>query len=95
MTIAKNTNKAKQIISEAQNIRCYSSSNNFSGAPLSDNPVVWGGEVKAGVYQSLVEISQAEFLARELNSRHAKLTVSDHGRFTLHIHSNLWYEWGA
>ena len=95
MTVAKNTNHAKQAIAKAYDIRCFSLSNNFSGAPLAEKPVIWGGPVLQGRFTKLVEVTQSEFLARELEVElHAKLTTRG-GKYTLHIHSNLWYEFAA
>lgn len=85
MTVARNTKKAKQAIENAKNIRVFSLSNDFNGKPLSEKPVVPGGEV----------VSQSEFLSRELNSLHAKLTSNEIGKYTIHVHSNLWYEFEA
>jgi hypothetical protein len=90
MTVPKNTNKAKQAIANARNIKCYSLSNSFSGQPLADSPVVWDGPVVNCQYRNLLHVSQSEFLAREL-AGHSKLTESN-GHFTLHVHDNLWYE---
>lgn len=95
MTIAKNTNKAKQAIANAKEIRCYSLENNFSGDLIADKPVIWGGEPINNQYRQLIEVSQSEFLTRELNSRHSKLTVGENGSYTLHVHSNLWYRFTA
>jgi len=72
MTIAKNTNRAKQAVANAKDIRCFSLNNNFSGMPLAD-----------------------QSLASELKSNRSRLTVSDNGRYTIHVHSNLWYEFQA
>jgi len=94
MTIAKNTNRAKQAITAAHDIRCYSLSNNFSGEPLTDKPVIWGGPIVDGHrYRDLLTVTQSEFLAHEL--QHGKLSISNDGRYTLHIHSNLWYDFAA
>ena len=94
MTIPKNTNRAKQAITNARDIRCYSLSNNFSGQPLTEKPTVWGGAIVDGHrYRDLLTVTQSEFLAHELE--HGKLSVSTEGRYTLQIHSNLWYEFIA
>lgn len=73
--IAKNTNRAKEAISQAQNqnVLCYSLSNSFEAKVISNDEIT-------------------AFLAKELGSRSAKLT-QDSGKFTLRVHSNLWYEW--
>lgn len=95
MTIPKNTNKAKVAIATAQNIRCYSLSNNFEGNPISDNPVAW---VRKGTEKPiLTSMTPNEFLANELYGEghmHAKLSVAEN-RYTLHVHDNLWYEFYA
>lgn len=95
MTVPKNTNLAKYAIANAHDVKVYSLSNNFSGEPLSDKPVVWGGPIIDGRYRDLIEVSVPEFMARELKSRHAKLTLACYGRYHLHIHSNLWYNFAA
>lgn len=82
MTIAKNTNRAKKAIANATDIRCYSLSNNFSGKPLGEKPVATSGEV----------VSQSEFLSHELAGLRTKLTMGENGRYCIHVHSNLWYE---
>lgn len=92
MTIAKNTNKATRIIRNAKDVRCYSLSNNFTGDPLAERPVMWAGEIVEGHYVRIVEVSQAQFLMRELRENtHAKL-VTNGDAFLLSVHSNLWYE---
>ncbi len=91
MTIAKNTLKARNVIKGAHDIRCYSLSNNFCGAPLVDSPAIWFPTPGANGGKVLVYVSQHEFLAEELNSRNAKLTTSG-ALFIIRIHSNLWYE---
>jgi hypothetical protein len=95
MTVSKNTNRAKKAIANAHDIRVYSLSNNFSGQPLSDDPVVWGGPVVDNCFTELIHVKPAEFLKKELETYHAKLSVSECGRYTLQIHSNLWYEFAA
>ena len=95
MTITKTTKAAKQAIANAKNIRCYSLSNNFSGEPIQDKPVIWGGEIVNNQYRSLIEVTQSEFLERELNGRNAKLTKGESGKYNLRVHSNLWYSFEA
>jgi hypothetical protein len=96
MTITKTSNRAKQAIANAKDIRCFSLSNNFSGQSLAADPVVWGGPVVENRFTELVHVTPSEFLAKELiEGRHAKLTVSESGRYTLHVHSNLWYEFAS
>jgi hypothetical protein len=60
-------------------------SNNFSGKPLGGKPLATSGEA----------VSQSEFMARELAGFHAKLTTGENGRYCIHVHSNLWYEFEA
>jgi hypothetical protein len=60
MTIAKNTNKAKQVLANARDIRCFSLNNNFSGAPLTEQPTVWAGPVVQGHYTQRVALSQQD-----------------------------------
>jgi hypothetical protein len=92
VTIPKHTHQAKAAIASAKDVRCYSLSNNFSGEPLTEQPVVWGGEVVNNCYTKLIPVTRAEFLSRELRGRN--VTLSEHGgRYTLRVHSNLWYEW--
>jgi hypothetical protein len=58
MTIRKGTNRAKAILANARNVRGYSLANNFSGTPLVDKPVVWGGYDSIetwAVYQSVTD----------------------------------------
>ena len=95
MTIPKNTNKAKRIIETARNIMCYSLDSGFIAQPLTDKPVVWGGEIVNHQHTRMIEVSQSEYLARKLNSRHVKLTAGENGHYTLHVHSNLWYSFEA
>ena len=90
-TVPKNSLKAKAAIKAATNIRCYSLSNHFSGEPLAAKPVIWGGPIINNQYRDLVEVTQAEFLHRELYQFRGKLSESN-GHYTLHVHSNLWYE---
>jgi len=91
MTVPKNTKRAKAAIAKAHNVRCYSLSNNFSGEPLAEKPLIWGGEIRNNCYTQLIPVSQSAFLARELNSRNVMLSETN-GHYTLHVHSNLWYE---
>jgi hypothetical protein len=56
--------------------------------------VVWGGPVIDGRYRDLVEVSQSAFLAKELSGLHAKL-YEENGKYTLHVHDNLWYKFAA
>ena len=95
-TIPKNTKRARNLLLNARNIRCYSLSNNFAGNPLADNPTVWG-EAKPGEhYRPMIQVTQAEFLRRELVRSHgAKLTETGNGHYTIHIHSNLWFDFEA
>lgn len=89
MTIAKNTKKAQSLIENAKNIRCYSLNNDFTGHELVSHPSVWEGG-------KIINISQPEFLRRELNGLHSKLTrYNDSGKYCIHVHSNLWYEFEA
>lgn len=95
MTIAKNTNRAKQVIANAHDVRCFSLSNNFSGT-LLDRPCVWCGPVVNGRRTDLVRVSDGEFLLYQLNAfRGAKLSVNTDGKYHLTIHSNLWYEFST
>lgn len=94
MTIPKNTKRAKQVLASARNIRSYSLSDNFSGRPLSEDPVIWGGPVVNNQYTKLVHIGQSDFLAYELRGLHTKLT-GESGRYCIHVHDNLWYEFEA
>lgn len=91
-TIAKNTNKAKQAIQNATQVLCFSLSNNFSGQPLAIKPVAWRELGTDGRFHKMVEVTLPEFLTDELNLRHSKLTIGENGHYTLHIHSNLWYD---
>ena len=95
MTITKTSKLAKLMLSKAHDIRCFSLSNNFSGQPLAEKPVVWGERGKFNESLPLIEVSQQDFLARELNSRHAKLTVGTCGKYHIRVHANLWYEFLA
>lgn len=88
MTIAKNTKKAKQILANAHAVLCYSLEGHFEAKPLCDRPVVWDNG-------SIVEVTIPEFLTRELDFYHAKLTSGERGLHTLHVHSNLWYTFAA
>ena len=88
MTIRKNTNKAKQLIANARNIRCYSLSNNFTGQPLAERPRTWAPTANPAI----IEVSQSEFLARELSDPHVTLRQDLNGRYCIDVHSNLWYE---
>jgi len=95
MTIPKNTNKARAILACATDIRCYSLSNNFSGQPLADSPVVWGPEKdEHGRSKHLVHATQPEFLAHELQGTSSTKLRRDSqsGRYVTDVHSNLWYE---
>jgi hypothetical protein len=47
MTIAKNTNKAKQIVANAKDIRCYSLENGFSGKPMTSGPALLTEELNS------------------------------------------------
>ncbi len=84
MTIKKNSNRAKQAIANAQDIVCYSVSNNFFAKPLADKPYV----LLRG------PVSQAEFLASELAMPQSRISLLG-GRYTIHVHANLWYEFIA
>ena len=92
MTVPKNTKRAKHVIENARNIKCFSLSNDFRGEPLADAPMVWGGEVVNNQYTKLIPVTQAEFLARELNGHNVKLIAGENGRYCIHVHSNLWYD---
>lgn len=85
MTVPKNTNRAKQAIATATDVRCYSLSNGFSGEPMIEKPVIW----KEG---KLVEVSQPERLTWELNQLRSKLIAGENGNYTIRVHSNLWYD---
>jgi hypothetical protein len=89
MTIPKNTNRAKKAIANATNIRCFSLSNNFTGKPLAERPLVMGTDGESA------EVTRAELLSRELSDFRAKLTASESGTYRIHVHSNLWYEFEA
>ncbi len=91
MTITKNTKKAKQLIENAHDVRCFSLSNNFSGTPLPKECHVWGGP-----HRDLLTVSQQDFLAHELYISHStKLRQMSDGRYIIYVHSNLWYEFNA
>lgn len=81
MTIKKNSNRAKQAIASAQNVVCFSLTNNFFAKPLADKPYV----LLRG------SVSQAEFLASELAMPQSRISLLG-DRYTIHVHSNLWYE---
>lgn len=90
MTIPKNTNKAKAIISNAHNVRCYALGNNFSGEPLAEKISIWG---PMGTFTPVKYVTPAEYLALQLaESRSTKLSKTSNGSYILHVHSNLWYE---
>jgi hypothetical protein len=96
MTIAKNSKRAKVAIANAHDIRRYSLSNHFSGQPLSLAPTIWGGRIENNQYSDLIHVTQPEFLAHELHeTSSAKLSLNTDGRYCLHIHSNLWYEFST
>lgn len=84
MTIPKNTKRAAEVIANAKNIVCYSLSNNFQPIFMDHDCPVW----REG---KLVYLPPKQFLINELSGRHCKLSQYA-GNFTLHVHSNLWYE---
>lgn len=95
MTIAKNTKRAKEILHNAHDIKCFSLANNFSGQPLPKECNVWGGPIVNGRYRDLLAVSPQEYLTHELNAYHCKLTQDSEGRYSIYVHSNLWYEFQA
>lgn len=95
MTIRRNTHRAQQVIDNARDIRCYSLSNGFSGAPLVDRPMIYGIPREGENFRPLVEVSQKGFLRHELENRSTTLSDRGNGRYTIHVHSNLWYEFAA
>lgn len=92
MTIPKNTKRAEAILAHAANIKVFSLSNGFSGQPLAEQPVIWGGELVNHQFTKLVPVSEAEFLAHELEGRGPKMVERENGRYCIRVHSNLWYE---
>ncbi len=92
MTIRKNTDRASKILDQARNIRCYSLNNNFSGEPLAEHPVIWGEPRPGENFRPLVEVSPIGFLRHELSGFRTKLSDRGNGNYTIHVHSNLWYE---
>jgi hypothetical protein len=95
VTVPKNTHRAKRAIKTAREVKCYSLENHFSGQPLTEKPVVWGGPIVDCRHTQLIEVSQAEYLTRELNGHNCKLVAGENGFYTLRVHSNLWYTFKA
>ena len=95
MIIAKNTNRASQILQSARNIKCFSLRNGFCGEPLTDRPMIYGEPREGETHRPLVEVSQVGFLRHELRNSTTKLHENGSGVYTIRVHSNLWYEFTA
>jgi hypothetical protein len=91
MTIRKTTDHASKVIDGARNVRCFALSNNFSGEPLAEKPLILGEMNPGDTHRPLIAVAQQGFLRHELRTKTTKLTDSGHGRYTVHVHSNLWY----
>jgi len=86
-TVPKKSPRAARVLTNAREIRCYSLSNNFTGTPLVNDPVIWApdGQIK--------HVTPTEYLTHELETMpHAKLYDEGGGKFSLLVHSNLSYE---
>jgi hypothetical protein len=92
-TISKTSKRAQKLIENAVAIKVYALSDNFSGRPITDRPVIWGGPVVDNRFTQLKSVTVTEFLRHELDSmKSTKLRDNGNGTFTLDVHSNLWYE---
>ena len=87
MKIRRNSKEIPEIFARAKNVKVYSQSNHFVGRSLADNPIdpeAWPKEVK--------HTTQQDYLAKTFRDTSFAELTRNNGRFTLHIHSNLWYE---
>jgi hypothetical protein len=87
MNIRRNSKDLPGIFARAKNIRVYSLDNYFVGKPMADDPIdpeAWPKEVKHTTPQ--------DYLAKEFRKFHFAKLSRNNGTFTMHIHSNLWYE---
>lgn len=88
-TVKRNSRRAAQILDAATNVRAYTLNNYFTGKSLTEtpmDPVAW----KSGTYR---ETTPPRFLAGLLQVfKFAKLRDNGNGEFSLHVHSNEWYE---
>lgn len=86
--IRRNAAHLNDIFDSARHIKVYSLSNGFVGKDLDPNPIdsrYWPKEVRY--------CSQSQFLKNEHQFySFSKLYRRNNGIYTLHIHSNLWYE---
>ena len=89
MKIAKNTKRARSIVQGAHDVRCYSLNNNFTGTPMSADPV------RRDERGEIIACTQAEALTAHLAGRHSYLHAKENGRYVIHVHGNLWYEFAA
>lgn len=82
-TIRRGTKQFERALDSATGIRSYSLGDGFVGKNMDeDNPALI--------------CSPREWLRRELERfRFAKLQHMGASRYTLHVHSNLWYEFDA
>lgn len=87
MKLRRNSKELPEIFAKARNVRVYSLDNCFAGKPMADDPIdpgAWPEEVK--------HTTQPDFLAKTFRKWNFASLTRNNGTFTLHIHSNLWYE---
>ena len=87
MNIRRNSKELPEIFARAKNIKVYSLDDCFVGKPLAEDPIdpeAWPKEVKHTTPQ--------DYLAKTFRGNHFARLSHNNGTFTLHIHSNLWYE---
>ena len=84
-TIRRNSKELLGIFQRARNIKAYSLDNGFIGREVT------GECIDPGNWDN--KVSPQEYLAKkfaQFNSNRLYSTAP--GKYTLHIHSNLWYE---
>lgn len=87
MKIRRNSKELPEIFARAKNIKVYSLESYFVGKLLADDPIdpeAWPKEVKY--------TTQQDYLAKTFRKWNFASLTRNNGTFTLHIHSNLWYE---
>lgn len=89
MTVNRSSKIAKRIVANAHNVMVYSLSNCFEAKPMVETPVYMGQDGQ------IEHLTQSEALSRHLAGHGSKLLDNGNGTFTVHVHSNLWYEFGC
>jgi len=87
MKIRRNSKDLPEIFAKAKNIKAFSLENYFQAKPLADDPIdpeAWPKEVKHTTPQ--------DYLLKTFRKNQYAILTRNNGKFTLHIHSNLWYE---